>query len=94
VPYGLLTIQIRLPGCASLKEKRSRLRPLITRLHREFNISIAEMDHLDSWQEAVLACALVSNSNGHTQRSLQIVVEWVEKNWPDVLVVSDSVEIL
>jgi hypothetical protein len=94
VSYGLLTIQIRLPGCASLKEKRSRLRPLITRLHREFNISIAEMDHLDSWQEAVLACALVSNSNGHTQRSLQIVVEWVEKNWPDVLVVSDSVEIL
>jgi hypothetical protein len=94
VPYGLLTIQIRLPGCASLKEKRSRLRPLITRLHREFNISIAEMDHLDSWQEAVLACALVSNSNGHTQRSLQIVVEWVEKNWPDVLVVSNSVEIL
>jgi uncharacterized protein YlxP (DUF503 family) len=94
VSYGLLTIQIRLPGCASLKEKRSRLRPLITRLHREFNISIAEMDHLDSWQEAVLACALVSNSNGHTQRSLQIVVEWVEKNWPDVLVVSENVEIL
>jgi hypothetical protein len=94
VSYGLLTIQIRLPGCASLKEKRSRLRPLITRLHREFNISIAEMDHLDSWQEAVLACALVSNSNGHTQRSLQIVVEWIEKNWPDVLVVSESVEIL
>jgi uncharacterized protein YlxP (DUF503 family) len=91
---GVLTIYIQLPGCASLKEKRSRLKPLIARLHREFNISIAEMDRLDSWQEAVLVCALVSNDNGHTQRSLRIVVEWIEKNWPDVLIVSENLEII
>jgi uncharacterized protein YlxP (DUF503 family) len=94
VSLGLLTLQIHLPGCASLKEKRSRIKPLIARLHREFNISIAEMDDLDSWQEAVLACALVSNHNGHTQRSLQKIVTWIEKNWPDVLLVSDSLEII
>jgi uncharacterized protein YlxP (DUF503 family) len=38
---GILTLEIQLPGCKSLKEKRSRLKPLIARLHREFNVSVA-----------------------------------------------------
>ncbi|MBA4379619.1 MAG: DUF503 domain-containing protein, partial [Anaerolinea sp.] len=33
---GLLTLHLHLPACASLKEKRGRLKPLIHRLHREF----------------------------------------------------------
>jgi uncharacterized protein len=35
---GQLTIYLHLPGCASLKEKRGRLKPLLARLHREFNL--------------------------------------------------------
>lgn len=91
---GLLTLHIHLPGCTSLKEKRRRIKPLLSRLHREFNISIAEMDDLDSWQEAVIACAFISNHNGYTQRSLQKIVIWLEKNWPDVLLVSEHLEII
>lgn len=91
---GVLTIHIHLPGCSSLKEKRRRLKPLITRLHREFNISVAEMGHQDLWQEAILSCAMISNDNGHTQRSLQKIASWVEKNWRDVLVVDEKLEII
>jgi len=91
---GVLTLQIDIPGCRSLKDKRSRLKPLLARLHREFNISVAEIDHHDAWQSAVLACALVSNSSGHAQRSLQQVVKWVENNWPDVTVIDDHIEII
>jgi len=40
---GTLTFHLHLPGCASLKEKRSRLKPLLARLHRQFNVSTAEM---------------------------------------------------
>jgi uncharacterized protein YlxP (DUF503 family) len=40
---GILTLQVQIPGCKSLKEKRSRLKPLIARLHREFNISVSEL---------------------------------------------------
>jgi uncharacterized protein YlxP (DUF503 family) len=32
--------------------KRSRLKPLLARLHREFNISVAEVDRNDAWKEA------------------------------------------
>ena len=91
---GVLTLHIFLPGCTSLKEKRSRLKPLLARLHREFNISVAELDRQDSWQEAVIACALISNDNGHTQRSLQQVVRWLEDTWPDVNLLNERLEIV
>lgn len=91
---GLLILQLHIPGCTSLKEKRSRLKPLLVRLHREFNVSAAEVDRQDAWQEAVVACALVSNETAHTQRALQKVVKWVEFSWPDVSVAGESIEIL
>jgi len=91
---GLLTLHLRIPGCTSLKEKRSRLKPLLARLHREFNVSAAEMDRLDAWQEAVVACALVSNDVAYTQRALQKVVSWVEANWPDVQVWEERIELV
>ncbi|UCD97511.1 MAG: DUF503 domain-containing protein [Chloroflexota bacterium] len=90
---GLLRLHLHLAGCTSLKEKRRRLKPLISRLHREFNISVAEMDFQDSWQEALIACALISNDNGHTQRCLLEVVRWIETSWPDVTLVDDHLEI-
>lgn len=92
--FGVLTIEIEIPGCFSLKEKRSRLKPLVARLHREFNISVAEIDHQDLWNSAVIACAHVSNSSQHTQRALQAVLTWVESYWPDVTVLDDQIEIL
>ena len=91
---GVLTLQIDIPGCKSLKDKRSRLKPFLARLHREFNISVAEIDHQDAWQSAVVACALVSNNPKHTQRALQKVAEWVETQWPDVTVVDEQIEII
>jgi uncharacterized protein YlxP (DUF503 family) len=94
MPLGLLTIHLQLPGSASLKEKRGRLRPLLARLRREFNLSAAEMDLLDVWDESVIACALVGNETVHVQRSLQQVAHWIETSWLDVDVVSDEIELL
>jgi uncharacterized protein len=91
---GILTLHIQLPGCKSLKEKRSRLKPLLARLHREFNISVAEMEFQDSWQEAFLTCALVSNDSRHTQQALRNVAHWIETYWPDVSLVDDRIELL
>ena len=91
---GLITIHLHLPTCASLKEKRGRLKPLIARLHREFNLSVAEMDLQDQWQEAIIACAMVNNDGAHLQRSLQAVAKWVEGNWPDGMVVDEKIEVI
>jgi uncharacterized protein YlxP (DUF503 family) len=90
---GLLTIHLHLPGCASLKEKRGRLKPLLNQLHKKFNVSVAEMDRQDMWQEAVIACALVNSDAIQVQRSLQTVLKWVEGNWSDGDVIEEKIEI-
>ncbi len=94
MPISLLHLEIQIPGCLSLKEKRSRIKPLLARLHREFNISAAELTRLDSWQSAGLGIVVVSNDPTHNQRLLQQVADWVEQNWPDVLVVDQRIESL
>ncbi len=91
---GILTLQVQLPGCRSLKEKRGRLKPLITRLHREFNISVAELERMDVWDEATIGCAMISNNHQISESTLQSIIHWVNKNWPDVLVVDDQLEII
>jgi Uncharacterized protein conserved in bacteria len=89
-----LTIHLHIPACSSLKEKRGRIKPLIARLHREFNISVAEMDLQDKWQEAVIVCAMVGNERGHLESALQNVTKWIERNWPDGDVIKEKVEII
>lgn len=89
-----LTIHLHLPGCASLKEKRGQIKPLLARLHREFNVSVAEMALQDKWDEAVIACAMVSPDKTVLEKSLQSVAKWVEANWPDGDVIEQKIEIL
>jgi hypothetical protein len=91
---GSLTLILHLPGCASLKEKRGRLKPLLARLHREFNISVAEVDRQDAWQEAVVACALVSNDAAHIQRSFDQVTRYTETHFPDIQLVDQQFELI
>ena len=88
-----LTIHLHLPACASLKEKRRRLKPLIARLHREFNVSVAEMDLQDHWQQAVIVCAMVGSEHGHVESALQTVAKWVEGNWTDGDVIEERIEV-
>ena len=94
ISIGILTLIIHLPGCTSLKEKRGLLKPIIARLHREFNISISEVDRQDSWQEAVLACALVSNHHQFSQQSLQKVVNFTISQYPNIQIIEHSIELL
>jgi uncharacterized protein YlxP (DUF503 family) len=91
---GVLILTLRLPGCSSLKEKRGRLKPLLARMHREFNVSAAEIDSLENWQQAVIAVALVSNEHNHNQRALQKITRWVDQYWGDVELVDDHIEYL
>jgi uncharacterized protein len=91
---GLLTLHLRLPGCASLKEKRGRLAPLLARVRREFNLSIAEIDRLDAWQEDVVACAIVSNDPNYTRSSLDHVIHYIETHFPDLELIDQTIDLI
>jgi uncharacterized protein YlxP (DUF503 family) len=88
-----LTIHLHIPICSSLKEKRGYIKPLISRLHREFNISVAEMGLQDQWQEAVIVCAMVGNDHAFLQSALQNVAKWVEGHWTDGDIIEQKIEI-
>jgi uncharacterized protein YlxP (DUF503 family) len=89
-----LSIHLHLPGCASLKEKRRRIKPLISRLHREFNVSAAEMDLQDKWTETVITCAMANSDRVVLKQSLQSVMKWVEANWTDGDVIEMKLEMI
>ena len=67
---------------------------MLNRLHREFNISVAEMDLQDMWQEAVIACAMINSDAQNIQRSLQNVAKWLEANWEDGQVINEKIELI
>ncbi|HSA99972.1 MAG TPA: DUF503 domain-containing protein, partial [Anaerolineales bacterium] len=71
-----------------------RIKPLIARLHREFNVSVAEIDLQDKWQETIIACAMVGNERGHLESALQNVAKGVEGNWTDGDVIEQRIEII
>ena len=91
---GILILILRIPGCASLKEKRGRLKPLIARLHKDYNLSVAEVDDQDIWGRTVIACALVSNSQARVQSKLQKIANWVEREWRDMEVEDAQIEMI
>lgn len=91
---GQLTIHLHLPACSSLKEKRGRLRPLLARLKKEFNVSVAEMDLQDRWTEAIIACAMINSNAVVLRQSLQSVEKWVNAHWTDGDVIEQVIEIV
>lgn len=91
---GSSVIELDLPGVNSLKGKRSVLKGLIARVHREFNVSCGEVDLHDTWRSAALGVVVVSTSAAHAENVLESVVQWIETNRPDVTVVDHTVEII
>ena len=91
---GICTIELRLPGNGSLKCKRSDIKSIVTRVGREFNVSIAEVDAQNIWQRAVLGVACVSPSADYAHGQLERVVEWIETNRPDVVLLEYEIELV
>lgn len=91
---GTCTIELYLPGIQSLKEKRSCLKSLIARLHREYNVSAAEVGLHDVWQSATVGMCVVSTSASHAEQMLETVLGWIERNRPDVMIVDAPIEVV
>lgn len=75
---GVLKVGLFLPMARSLKEKRMVLKSLKDRVRARFNVSIAEIDHHDKWQRAVLAICMAGNDAKFLDSSLQTVLRFVE----------------
>jgi uncharacterized protein YlxP (DUF503 family) len=91
---GVCTLELSLPEPASLKEKRSVIKAICNRLHREFNVSAAEVGYHDAWQSALLGVTLVATDAGYVQTRLHGLAAWLENARPDIDVVGARVELI
>jgi hypothetical protein len=89
MPVGLLTLELHLPDARSLKDKRQVLRSLKDRLRSHFNVAVAELDHLELWQRALVGVVTLSNDPHHLEESLQAVLAESERILGRDLVHSD-----
>jgi uncharacterized protein YlxP (DUF503 family) len=73
VIVAMVSIDLYLPGCGSLKEKRGVTKALIARLRRELNVSIAEVGGNDHWQRCDLGVAIAAGSEVGARKVAQQV---------------------
>ena len=77
---GICTIELYLPDNHSLKGKRQVVKSLKGRLQHRFNISIAEIGHLDVWQRATLGVAMVNKDQVYVDRELNKMIHFIESS--------------
>ncbi len=88
---GIARYELRLPECASLKDKRAVLRSLAALLRQKFNVSVGEVGHLDLWQRSTFAVSLVTDTQFHARRVLIEIGRHVDTH-PGVELLSTDAE--
>jgi hypothetical protein len=75
---ALERFDLRIPGCASLKQKRHVVKSLTNALRSTFNVSVAEVDHLDLWQRTAIAVATAGAQEYHLRKVMHELETFVE----------------
>ncbi len=70
---ALLTLELRIEGAHSLKDKRQVVRSLKDRLRTHFNVAVAELDQTDLWQRATIGIVGISGSRDYLDGLMQNV---------------------
>jgi uncharacterized protein YlxP (DUF503 family) len=77
---ALSAFDIRIPGAASLKEKRHVVKGLTQGIRQHFNVAVAEVDHQDQWQRARLGVSAVSAEAFQLRKVMHEVERYVSRN--------------
>lgn len=77
----LLTVDLLIPGCSSLKEKRYVLSSLKTKLRRKFNVSVAEIEYHNKWQRSRIAACTVGVDKKTVDGCCDNVIRFIERDY-------------
>ena len=77
---GICKIELLIPGCSSLKEKRMVVQSIKEKIYRRFKVSVAEVDHLDKWQRVGLGIAKVSNNSTGIEQTFSHIDNFIESD--------------
>lgn len=90
---GSMTVEVSLPKSASVKEKRTKLKPLLSRIGGAYNVSVAEVGRDDVYRSGVLGIATVAAEQQSASAILTGVVNMI-KGEPDMILVDYTTEML
>ena len=91
---AIAVVELEVPESGSLKQKRRVIRSLTARVRNQFNVAIAEVGHLDSWQLATLEVACVSVDAAYAHGLLEKVVRFIDTGPFDSVLLDYSTELL
>jgi uncharacterized protein len=77
VHAAAVCFELHVPESRSLKAKRAAIRPIVDGLRHRFKVSVAEVDHQDTWQRSAIGVALVAESARHLQTVLDAIERYV-----------------
>jgi hypothetical protein len=78
VHIAVLTVELEITDGITLKDKRQVVRSLLDRVRNRFNVSAAEVGHLDSPRYATLAIVAVANERPFVDEMLAKVANLIE----------------
>ncbi|GEN30469.1 hypothetical protein HNQ35_001099 [Cerasibacillus quisquiliarum] len=62
----------------SLKEKRSLIKKVLSKIKNDFNVSVAELDYHDLWQRTKLGIVTISNEKARAEKVIQSVLKMID----------------
>lgn len=89
---GACELEMLIHASTSLKEKRFVIKSIKGKVANRFNVSIAEIDHLDKWQRATLGVAIVSNEQQLIRSTFDEIVRLIESSG-EAEVIRQSVQV-
>lgn len=75
---GVCELELFIHTSSSLKEKRFVIKSIKDQVMRKFNVSIAEVKHLDKWQLAGLGIATVTNDQRIIRQTFDEIIKLIE----------------
>lgn len=85
-------MELFIHSSGSLKEKRFVLKSIKDKIRQRFNVSIAEVDHLDKWQLAGVGIAVVANEQKFLDSVMTEIIKLIESRG-DVEIAARSMEV-
>lgn len=76
---GIATVELEVTDALTLKDKRQVVRSLLARIRNTFNVSAAEVGHLDSHTFTTFGIAAVANDKSYVHGMLEKVVNLIER---------------
>ena len=90
---GVLQFTLEIPYAETLKDKRNVIKALKDRLRRSFNVSISEIDDLDSCTIATLGAIVAGSDAAHVNSSMDHLLNAL-REWRDGSLTDHQLEII